>query len=376
MNFVPKVSLGSIFFRAKKLEAEGRDVIRFDAGEPDFGPPKQVIEATIDAISHEKSRYTEPGGVSIVKEEIANHLNGKYRVGISPNQTLMTVGGRMALYLAFTTLPKGSKIGIVSPDWSAYRDLCRFLGFQANFFETTLEEKWQINLEEIENSGCNALVLNYPSNPTGKILDSKTLEDLVKIAINKGITIISDEVYSDYILDPGKEFKSILQSDWSCKYIFTTSLSKSYSMTGYRAAYMVADPKTISTLEKTCSLILTSPPEFVQHSLIAALKCQDYVAKNVERIRKRRQVAVEALRKYFGAELYPPDGALYVFPRLGKNFDSEKFASKLLEEKYVSVTPGTSFGSRYLNHIRMTLLQNEARLVEGIERMASFYSAT
>jgi aspartate aminotransferase len=305
-----------------------------------------------------------------------NHLNEKYRVGISPNQTLMTVGGRMALYLAFTTLPKGSKVGIISPDWSAYRDLCRYLGLQAIFFETTLEENWQISTEEIANSDCNALVLNNPSNPTGKILGTRTVEDLVKISVEKGITIISDEVYSDYILDPHSQFKSILQSDWSCKYIFTTSLSKSYSMTGYRAAYIVADPKTISALEKTCSLILTSPPEFVQHSLIAALQCQDYVANNLEVIRKRKLVAVDALRKYLGAEVYPPDGALYVFPRLGKNFDSEKFASKLLEEKFVSVTPGTSFGSRYIDHIRMTLLQGEERLVEGIERMAACYSAT
>ncbi|MHB8567432.1 MAG: pyridoxal phosphate-dependent aminotransferase [Nitrososphaerales archaeon] len=377
-DFSPHVSLGTIFFRAKELERLGKDVIHFDAGEPDFGPPEQVIEATIRALKSGRSRYTEAAGISPVRESISDYLNDKYRINISPNQTLMTVGGRMALFYAFSTLPKNTRMGIISPDWSAYRDLCRFMGFEAIFFPTSLDNGWNIDIEAVKESNVNALVMNYPSNPTGKILELKSYDGMVDIASDKGITIIGDEVYSDYILNEKCEFKSILQTE-GCKYIFTTSLSKSYSMTGYRAGYVAADASTISKIEKTSSLLLTSPPEFVQYATMAALQCREYARDKVETIKRRRNVASAALKKFLDADFYIPDGSLYIFPRLHNNrnksqekFDGEKFAQGLLEKESVSVTPGTSFGSWYKDHIRITLLQNEQRLEEGIERMANF----
>ena len=266
----------------------------------------------------------------------------------------MTSGGRLALYYAFCALPKNSRIGMISPDWSAYRDLARFMSFRSVFFPTSLENSWDLDLDAISRSKCNALVLNFPNNPTGKILDLKTFDQLIEIARNNDITIIGDEVYSDYILNEGAHFKSLLQVK-DCKWIYATSLSKSYSMTGFRAGYVVADEATISKLESINSMIMTSAPEFVQYSVIAALQCRDYVQEKVQLIKKRRDVAAASLRKYLDAEFYVPDGALYVFPKLhyldkmrgGAQFDSEQFALKLLNEAHVSVTPGTSFGSWY-----------------------------
>ena len=153
-------------------------------------------------------------------------------------------------------------------------------------------------------------------------------------------------------------------------------------MTGFRAGYVVADEATISKLESLNSLIMTSAPEFVQYAVIAALQCEDYVQEKVRLIKKRRDTAVASLRKYLDAQFYVPDGALYVFPRLhsldksheGGQFDSEQFALRLLNEAYVSVTPGTSFGSWYREFVRITLLQSEQRIQEGIERMAKVLS--
>jgi len=381
-DVAPFVSLVDIFFKAKDLEKKGYDVIHFDAGEPDFEPPQEVVDVTIRALRAGRGRYTEPGGIPEVRRAIADHINEKYSSGFTPKQTLMAVGGRMALYLAYCTLPANSRVGIISPDWPAYRDLSKYMGFSSVFFPTHLENSWEPDLEAIEDSGCNALVLNLPNNPTGKIFDGNTMDRLMKIAEDKQMTLIGDEVYSDYILNEGASFRSLLQTNGRCKYVFATSLSKSYSMTGFRAGYVVSDDDTIKKLEKINSLIMTSPPEFIQHALIAALQCKDYVREKVRLVRKRRDVAASALRKYLEAEFYLPDGALYFFPRLKPNnakpgekkFNSEKFALKLLEDQHVSVTPGTSFGRWYLDFVRITLLQSEERIVEGIERMGRLIS--
>jgi aspartate aminotransferase len=371
---VSGVSLVDIFFKAKDLERKGFDVIHFDAGEPDFEPPVEVVEATVKALRDGHGRYAESGGIPEVRKAIANHLNKKYPANLTPEQVLVTAGGRLALYYAFMSLPKKTKVGILSPDWPAYRDISNFLDLPIQYFRSSLEKAWDIDPEEVRKSDCGALVLNYPNNPTGKIVDPKTFDEVVRIADEKAMTIISDEVYSDYVLDPAKKSKSILQTN-SPKKLFVTSMSKSYAMTGFRAAYIVSDAATISRLIRINSMIITSMPEFVQYAMIAALDCEEYVQDKVNLIRRRRDVAARALKKYLEAEFYLSDGSMYMFPRLHTRkpnapFNSERFALDLLEKEKVSVTPGTSFGKPFLDHIRITLLQNEKRIDAGIEKMS------
>ncbi len=367
-----RVSIADIFFKAKELEQKGVDIIHFDVGEPDYEPPAEVVEAASNALKSGKARYTSSAGIAAVRSAIAEHVNSKYGTNITPKQVLYTAGGRLALFLVFSSLPKDSKVGIVSPDWPAYRELSDFMSFPTTFFRTTLETSWNLAIDEVEKSGCNVLVINYPNNPTGKILDPKSFETLVEMARERGIRIISDEVYSDFVLNETR-FKSVLETN--CDYIFSTSLSKSYSMTGYRAAYLISDEKTISRLIQMNSLVLTSAPEFVQYAAIAAFKTGVYVREKVELIKRRRDIACKALKEKLGAEFYPSDGSLYLFPKLNSirrdiAFNSEQFALDLFEKERVSVTPGTVFGSDYRGFVRMTLLQSEERIKEGIERMA------
>ncbi len=370
-SFVSPVSIVDIFFKAKALERRGVDVIHFDAGEPDFDPPEEVVNATKKAIDTGKARYTEPGGIPEVRQAIADHVNSKYHLNVSTKQVMIAPGGRMALYLAYLALPEQTRIGIFSPDWPAYRDLTTFMNIPTTFFETTLEKSWNPNVDEIRKSSINSIVFNYPNNPTGKILEEDLFEDLIRVVHDNKLMLLSDEVYSDYVFDSSRPFKSVLQTE-DTNYVFTTSLSKSYAMTGFRAGYLVAEEKTISKLEKITSLILTSVPEFVQYGVIEAFNCKDYVKDKVQLIKRRRDVAADALRKELGAEVYLPDGSMYIFPRLrpeSSGFTSERFALDLLDKMHVSVTPGTAFGPSYSKYIRMTLLQSEERIKEGIERM-------
>jgi len=367
-------SLVDIFFKAKELERQGFDVIHFDAGEPDFAPPQEVVEATVKALREGHARYAQSAGIPQTRKAIADSLNSKHQSNITPEQVILTAGGRLALYYTFMSLSRETKVGIFSPDWPAYRDICNFLQLPIRFFTSSLEKRWEIDPDEVRRSGCGALVLNYPNNPTGKVLDLKTLEEIIEIARQKQMIVISDEVYSDYVFDVSRRYKSILETDLPNK-IFVTSMSKSYAMTGFRAAYVISDRATISRMVKLNTMIITSMPEFVQYGMLAALDCKGYVSDKVELIRKRREVITKALKKYLDAEFYSPDGAMYIFPRLRskkseENFNSEKFALELLEKQKVSVTPGTAFGSAFPDHIRMTLLQSESRIEEGIERMS------
>ena len=136
---IPAVSLVDMFLKARELERTGLDVIHFDAGEPDFDPPQEVIEATVRALRAGKARYTESGGIPDAKKAIAEHLNRKYHAGVTPDRVLVTAGGRLALYYSFLSLPKSSKIGLISPDWPAYRDISKFLSMPIQFFGSTLE---------------------------------------------------------------------------------------------------------------------------------------------------------------------------------------------------------------------------------------------
>ena len=367
---LPSVSLVEIFLKARELEKAGKDVIHFDAGEPDYPPPREVVDATIDAIRKGRSRYTESGGIRETKNAISAHLERKFRVLVPSERILVTAGGRLALYLAFASLPEKTKVGIISPDWPAYRQLARHFLHEIQFIKGSLEKGWSLDLDELRSCGCSALVLNYPNNPTGKMLDRSTFEEIVQIADEKNITLISDEVYSSFTFDDQKRHNSVLETN-GIRYIFVTSLSKDYSMTGYRAAYTISDEATISNMTKLNGLIMTSAPEFVQYAITAAMSCDDYVREKVQMIRRRRDVAVKALKKQLNAEVYSPDGSMYLFPRLSTKdkFDSERFALDLLEKKFVSISPGTTFGDSYKQHFRMTLLQDEKRIEEGIERM-------
>ena len=368
----PSVSLVDIFFKAKELERKGHDVIQFDAGEPDFAPPEEVVSATTDAIRSGKAHYTEAGGIPEVRKAISEHLSKKHGVEVTPKQVLVTAGGRLALFYAFFSISKKKgKVGIITPDWPAYRDNAKFLSLPMQFFRANPERQWELDVDEIKKSDCTSIILNYPNNPTGKILSLKTMNEIVDIAREKNLTILSDEVYSDYILNNASEFRSILEYP-EVDSLFVTSLSKSYAMTGYRAAYMVSNESAISNLSKVNGLLLTSAPEFVQHGMIAALRCDHYVKDKVELMRRRREVAVKSFRKYVEAEFYEPDGAMYLFPRLKiqkGQFNAERFSLELLEKEHVSVTPGTSFGSTFKEHIRITLLQSESRIEEGIRRI-------
>lgn len=363
------ISIMDIFVLAKRMEKDGEKVIHLEVGEPDFGPPYKVKKATCDVILKGYTHYTEPSGISSLRESIANSLNERYSIDLSSEQVAVTSGGRFSIYASIlSTLSQGDEAIVIQPAWPAYIDCIGMIGGRIINVKTNLEEGWRPDMEYISNlvnDSTKLIIINYPNNPTGKVLEKKDMKALVDLAIDKDITILSDEVYSDYSFKP---FNSILEFH-DCKYICVSSFSKSYGMTGFRIGYAISDIETIRKISRIQALISTSVPEFIQYAAIEALKHKRDVKRYAKLIRKRICLVCNELKK-MNLSYYKPDGAFYVFPQISnsKSFDSGKFALDLLKDKKVCVAPGITFGD-YPNFIRISTCQAEDLLLEGLKRI-------
>lgn len=363
------ISVIDMFVLAKKMEKEGSEVIHLEVGEPDFGPPEKVKRVTFDAISKGYTHYTEPLGILNLREGIANSVSEHYNIDVSPDQVAITSGGRFSVYASIlSNLSPGGEAIVIQPAWPAYVDCIEAIGGRIISIRTNLEEGWRPDIESISNlinNSTELIIINYPNNPTGKILENRDMKALVDLAMERNITILSDEVYSEYSFKP---FNSILEFH-DCKSICVSSFSKSYGMTGFRIGYAISDFETIRKISKIQALASTSVPEFIQYAAIEALKCKDDVKKYTSLIRERINLVCKELKK-MNLSYYEPDGAFYVFPEISKDgsFDAGKFSFDLLKDKKVSVTPGITFGD-YPNFIRISACQAEHLLLEGLRRM-------
>jgi len=361
------ISAAEMFARAKELEKQGKKVIHLEVGEPDFSPPRKVLEATKDAMYHGFTRYTIPSGIPELRAKIASHVSKKYHVKFSEGDVICTVGARFGIFAAMNAvLSPGNEVINIAPNWPAYKDTAEFLGARVRTINTTLEKSWEPSLEDLENSITDAtqmLVLSYPNNPTGKVLNPKTLGKIVEIAQKKNITILSDEVYADYCFAPNK---SLIEFEYPNS-VVVSSFSKTYAMTGFRLGYAMGNEKVLARMAKIQEIAILSLPHFIQVGAMKAFDDESYVKRNVAEMKKRFEVAARLLSK-LPLDFQKPDGGLYIFPK-GREvkFNGNKFAKDLLE-KGVAVTPGTGFGD-YPNFFRISLNQPANMLSEAIRRI-------
>jgi len=369
-----EVSIASIIRKARELEASGDHVIHLEVGEPDFPPPRRVVEALKQALDSGLTRYTETVGIAPLREAIAEHLNRRLHLDLKQDQVIVTSGGRLALNLAVAASVKpGGEVLIFEPAYPAYKRLVEHYGGVVVSIPTSLEEGWTPDLERVKDlisGSTDLIIMNYPNNPTGKILDEDVFRGLVELASERGVTVLSDEVYMDYAFKP---HRSIL-SHRDCRSIFVSSFSKSYGMTGFRIGYAISDGEVLKSMAELEGLTLTCIPEFIQHSAIAALECEDELSENVEKVRRRVEYVSKRLRE-LPLSSYKPDGGLYIFLKAGRpGFQSDRYALNLLQKYKVAVTPGKIFGEGYTNHFRVSLCQPEDILEEALRRIGESLS--
>jgi len=352
----------SIFLKAKSLEQEGKKIIHMEVGEPDFLPPKIVKESLENVFDKGFLKYGQVKGMPIFREELVKFISKKFNTKVTPDNIIVSPGARFSIFTAITTLLNpGDEMIVIEPAWPAYKDCALNAGIKVRTINTTVEDKWEPSLKQIENTinaNTKMIVLNYPNNPTGKILPEKLQDDIIELAKENNLYILSDEIYSQYAKG---NWKSILSYNYE-KSIVTQSFSKSHAMTGFRVGYAIADTKIIEKMAKLEALCLTNVSEPMQYVAMKALEAD--TSDNTNTVQKRLEL-LEQKAIDMGLEFVVPDGAMYIFARVNKEgFDGVQFANNTLE-KGLAVAPGEGFGD-YKNFIRISACQEETALIEGM----------
>lgn len=358
----PRPTHLTIFSKAKQLEESGKEIIHMEVGEPDYSPPARVGAALAESFRMRRYHYTDTHGIPELRDAIALKEGG----GTSKHQVIVTPGGRFAVFSAITSLIRaGQELIVIEPAWPAYKECADFIGAKTRVLCTTIADKWLPDtqkLEEMINPSTKMIILNYPNNPTGKVLDSKTTEKIVSIAKDNGLYLLSDEVYADYVFS---EFKSIRTYSYD-KSILVGSFSKRYAMTGFRVGYGIANKDIISKMARVQAAGITSVAEPMQLAALAALPADP--AENIKLMKMRLEFICRKLKE-MSLRLVEPKGAMYAYPELPKGEDIP-IIQELLDHG-VAIAPGSGFGNSYKRFVRISACQPEKVLERGLEIMAS-----
>ena len=352
----------SIFLKAKSLEQEGKKIIHMEVGEPDFLPPEIVKKSLSEVFEKGFIKYGQAKGMPIFRDSLAKYVSKKFNVNVTQENIIVSPGARFSIFTAITTLLNpGDEMIVIEPAWPAYKDCALNAGIKVRTINTTLEKNWEPSIEQIENiinSNTKMIVLNYPNNPTGKILPEKLQDSIIEVAKENNLYVLSDEIYSQYAI---ANWKSILSYNYE-KSIVTQSFSKSHAMTGFRVGYGIASKQIIKKMAKLEALCLTNVSEPIQY---VAMKALDADTTNNSKIIQKRLDKLSEKAKEMGLEFIIPDGAMYIFAKINQeNFDGVEFANNSLE-KGLAVAPGEGFGN-YKNFIRISACQDEKTLMEGM----------
>jgi len=356
----------AIFMKAKEMEKKGKKILHLEVGEPDFPPPLSVKKELSKIYRNKNYHYTDILGIPQLRAKIANTVG----YGIKSDQVLVTPGGRFAVFCAITSLLKaGDELINIEPTWPAYKECADLIDVKIRTLKTSLNEKWNPNISKLEklvNDNTKMIVLNYPNNPTGKILPQSILDKIISLAKDHKLFLLSDEVYSDYSF---VDFNSVLQNEYDKK-IMISSFSKTFGMTGFRVGYGIANKEIIGKMKGIQATSMTSVAEPMQYCAMAALG--NDIKDNVDLIKSRIDLICNRIQKMKMKFLYP-DGAMYVFTQIISGLETSDvvLVEKLLENN-VAVAPGSGFGSNYKQFIRLSACQPEDVLNRGLDIIENY----
>tara|TARA_Y100000590_G_scaffold195760_1_gene222301 strand:- start:1492 stop:2847 length:1356 start_codon:yes stop_codon:yes gene_type:complete len=352
----------AIFLKAKELEQEGKKIIHLEVGEPDFQPPISVKNSLSEVYEKGFGKYGPAKGIPEFRKKLTDYANNNFDAKINSENVMITPGARFGVFLSITSLlDHGDEIIVIEPAWPAYRQCAINAGIKVRSIKTTLEKKWEPDVSEIKsclNGNTKMIVLNYPNNPTGKILPSQLLDSIMKLAIENNLYVLSDEIYSNY---SNSEWKSVLSYNYE-KSIVTQSFSKSHSMTGYRIGYLISDEKIVNKLTKLQALSLTNVSEPIQYTAMKSL--EDDVSENIK-IMKDRLTKLGDICHEMGLEFLQPDGAMYIFARTKNPINTSELAEKLLNHG-LAIAPGIGFGD-YNEFFRVSSCLDVKTLIQGMD---------
>lgn len=323
---------------------------RLDAGQPDIPVDERILEVLNDSLYNGETGYVSAGGIRELREVLASTY------GVEPDEVVIGPGSKL---LVASQIHRSKRIGVIRPYWPSYYGISRYLGKKIVIIKAEFKDRWIPNLDQVNH--IDTLVINYPNNPTGITLDHNTLKDIIDIASEQNIRIVSDEVYRDITYT--NKFRSILEFNYEHA-VFIHSFSKTFSMTGFRIGFAIADRETIRGMEKYLENTVTCVPMFVQRAAIKAMEIKDEVIKKLRNIYRER---LGTFRRTIDNKLFSyiePDGGIYIFLHLGRLGIAGVEMAYKLSERNVGVFPGEAFGMEE-PFIRVAL--TDSRVSEAVE---------
>ncbi len=373
----------TITAKAKELKSQGVDVIGFGAGEPDFDSPEHVKEEAIKAIRQGLTKYTAVGGIDELKDSIIGRLREDHGLEYERSEIIVSIGAKHSLYnLIQVLVDSGDEVIVPAPYWVSYPEQITLAEGTPVILETSEENGFKIEPDELKkhiNSSTKALILNYPSNPTGATYNEEELRAIVDVAMDAGIAIISDEIYEKILYNGLKHTPvAALGEDIKKATMLVNGVSKTYSMTGWRIGYAAGDKEVISAMSKLQGQSTSNPTSIAQWAAIAAFSGpHDEIVRRTGEFEERKNYIVERLNRIPGISCFSPQGAFYVFPNVsgfyGKEYDGKlikdslDFTEYILVEAKVAVVPGVAFGSD--DHVRISYATSMDDIVKGMDRM-------
>ena len=374
MNKINPSTTLAITSKAKKLKAEGKDIVNFAAGEPDFDTPDFIKNEAIEAIRSGFTKYTPTTGIPELKKLISDKFKKDNALDYAPEQIVVSCGAKHSIFNAlFVLVNPSDEVLITSPYWVSYPEMVNLCGGVPVFIKTKPENSFKTTAADLKKhitAKTKVFILNSPSNPTGCVYTRDELEEIAKVCVERKVFVISDEIYEKLIYG-GLKHESIagFNPDIYNLTITINGLSKSHSMTGWRIGYLGAPKDIVEAISKFQDHSTSNPTSIAQKAAVAALSAPDDFSKKLcSEFEKRRDYCTERLKKMKQIDFCVPQGAFYIFFNISKTkLDSSTFSNRLLDEKFIALIPGNGFGMD--DYCRMSFATSMEQIVKGMDRL-------
>tara|TARA_E500000331_G_scaffold44961_2_gene37701 strand:+ start:8814 stop:9980 length:1167 start_codon:yes stop_codon:yes gene_type:complete len=361
--------------KAKKLESMGKNIVHLEIGEPDFDSPEYVINAAKKALDDGFTHYGPSAGQPELREAIAVHQSEFNGYSISPENVIVTPGGKPVMFFSILALvEEGDEVIYPNPGFPIYESMINYSGAKA--VPMKLEESKDFNaiiddLEKLITNKTKLMILNYPNNPCGSVMEKEDLRRISELAIKNDIIVLSDEIYKDMYYE-GEHYSISNFEGMKERTIILDGFSKSYAMTGWRLGYGIFPDFMMDDITKLMTNSVSCTSVFSQMAAIAALEGpRDFTKNMMEKFRIRRKIVHDGLNSIDGINCRMPLGAFYAFPNISDTgLSSLEFADKALNDYGVALLSGTSFGKFGDDYIRISFANSEENLSLAIDRLS------
>jgi aspartate aminotransferase len=363
-----------VLAKAKALEAQGREIIHLEIGEPDFDTPSNIIDAAIEALRTGHTHYTPANGVPPLRQAIAEKVSQTRDIPVHPDQVVVVPGGKPIMFFTLLALCEaGDEVIYPNPGFPIYESMINFVGARPVPIPLLMEKEFSFDLDEFEGlvtDRTRLIILNSPANPTGGVLSAKDLARVAEITLARGIPVLADEIYSHILYDEAFASISTVPGMQDLT-IILDGYSKTYAMTGWRMGYGVMPTELAQHITKLMVNSNSCTAAFAQMAGIEALKgSQETAAGMVDAFRRRRDLIVAGLNQIPGFRCLLPKGAFYVFPNIeGTGRTSQELADYLLDEAGVALLSGTCFGGYGEGFLRLSYANSEENITKALERI-------